>query len=233
MKLKKEELLDLFSSSLDNAFSMYNAAKKILDDLGNEKYPSLGLAELALEELGKSYSCLAFYSHSENLNDWKEFWKEWRNHDLKAHRAFFYEFFCLIRVELKYDDKPQALPFPSSQEKFSKEKEMSFYVDINKENRNIHKPEKEISDLECIRRVTSLLGLFNAAFYVRDWMLENNNEDFRNAISDYAFQTISTEIYQQDVNNVLQQMKKGNEQYDSGLNKISELFNSNFDSKEK
>ena len=110
---------------------------------------------------------------------------------------------------------------------------MSFYVDINKENRNIHKPEKEISDLECIRRVTSLLGLFNAAFYVRDWMLENNNEDFRNAISDYAFQTISTEIYQQDVNNVLQQMKKGNEQYDSGLNKISELFNSNFDSKEK
>ncbi len=89
MKLKKEELLDLFSSSLDNAFSMYNAAKKILDDLGNEKYPSLGLAELALEELGKSYSCLAFYSHSENLNDWKEFWKEWRNHDLKAHRAFF------------------------------------------------------------------------------------------------------------------------------------------------
>ncbi len=134
---------------------------------------------------------------------------------------------------MKYDDKPQALPFPSSQEKFSKEKEMSFYVDINKENRNIHKPEKEISDLECIRRVTSLLELFNAAFYVRDWMLENNNEDFRNAISDYAFQTISTEIYQQDVNNVLQQMKKGNEQYDSGLNKISELFNSNFDSKEK
>lgn len=233
MKLKKEELLDLFSSSLDNAFSMYNAAKKILGEPENQKYPSLGLAELALEELGKSYSCLAFYSLSENLNDWKEFWKEWINHDLKAHRAFFYEFFCLLRVELKYDDETQALPFPSARGKFSKEKEASFYVDINRGNGKIHKPGNEISDLECVCRVTSLLGLFSAAFYVRDWMLENNNEDFRNAISDYAFQTISTEIYPQDVNDVLQQMKRGNEQYDSGLNKISELFNSKVEPKEK
>lgn len=233
MKLKKEELLELFSNSVDNAFSLYNAAKKILDELETQKYPSLGIAELALEELGKSYSCLAFYSISEKIDDWKDFWKEWRNHDLKAHRAYFYEFFCLLRLELEYEDQALALPFPSAQGKFSKEKEASFYVDIDKGNRKIHKPENEISDLECIRRVTSLLGLFNAAFYIKDWMTENTNEDFRNAISDYAYQTISTEICQQDVNKVLQHMKNGNEQYDLGLDKISELFNSKIKPKEE
>lgn len=227
MNLKKEELLTLFNCSIDNAFKMYKSAEKILFENEDNKYPSLGLAELALEELGKSYNCLAYYSKSETLDDWKEFWKEWKNHDLKAHRGFFYEFFCLLRLELEYDNKDEALEFPSAKGKFSKEKEASFYVDIDKGNRKIHIPENEISNEECIRRVTSLAGLFNAAFYIKDWLAENNDENFRNAISDYAFRTITTEMYQQDAINILQEMKVENSEYNRALEKIESLINPN------
>jgi AbiV family abortive infection protein len=224
MKLKKEELLELFNSSVDNAFFMYKCSKKILLELEKNKYPSLGLAELALEELGKSFTCLAYYSKAQSLDDWKDFWKDWKNHDLKAHRAFFYEFFSLLRLEMEYENEDDALEFPSVKGNFSKEKEASFYVDIDKGNRKIHKPENEISDEECIRRVTSLLGLFNAAFFIQDWFKENSNEDFRNAISDYAFRTISTEMYQQDVLNVLKEMENENAEYNKGLGKIKSIF---------
>lgn len=225
MKLKKEELLELFNSAVDNSFYLYECSQKILFELDKNKYPSLGLAELSLEELGKSFTCLAYYSNVQNLYNWKEFWSEWKNHDLKAHRAFFYEFFSLFRIELEYENEKDTLDFPSVRRKFSKEKEASFYVDIDKGNRKIHKPEKEISDEECIRRVTSLIGLFNAAFHIRDWFEKNKNEDFRNAISDYAFKTITTEMYQQDVLEVLKNMKSENKEYNRGLGMIENLFN--------
>jgi AbiV family abortive infection protein len=221
MQLKRKELFELFCSSLDNAHHLYKAAKETALSLSEEKYPSLGLAELALEELGKSYSCLAYYSKSETTRDWKIFWKEWRDHDLKAHRAFFYEFFCLLRIEIDGGD----LEFPTNRKKFSKEKEAAFYVDIDKSNRKIHIPKNEITNVECLRRATSLIGLFSAAFYIKDWLSESNSEDFKNAISDYAYLTISTQMYQQDVFNVLEGMKKNNTDYDNGLEKIKELFN--------
>ncbi|MCB0408919.1 MAG: AbiV family abortive infection protein [Flavobacteriales bacterium] len=220
MQLKKQEVLELFCNSIDNAYYLYQAASEIALHLKNKKYPSLGLAELALEELGKSYSCLAMYSKADTTKDWTSFWKEWRHHDVKAHRAFFYEFFCLLRIE--FSDK--ELKFPTIRQSFSKEKEVAFYVDIDKGNRKIHKPETDISDEECLRRVTSLVGLFNASFYIKDWLTESYSEDFKNAISDYAYLTLTTEIYQQDVLGVLSKMKGDNTEYNSGLDKIIELF---------
>jgi hypothetical protein len=51
MKLNKTEVFDLFISSLDNAYYLYTTASTTLLHLKNKKYPSLGLAELAMEEL--------------------------------------------------------------------------------------------------------------------------------------------------------------------------------------
>lgn len=222
MQFKKQEVLELFCSSVDNAYYLYQTAREIAFQLKNKKYPSLGLAELALEELGKSYSCLAMYSKADITKDWASFWKEWRQHDLKAHRAFFYEFFCLLRIEIEFGDK--ELKFPTIRQSFSKEKEVAFYVDIDKGNRQIHKPDTDISDEECLRRVTSLVGLFSAAFYIKDWFTESKSEDFKNAISDYAHLTLTTDMYQQDVLGVLSIMKGDNEEYNNGLNKIIDLF---------
>ena len=225
MKLKQTELLQLFSNSIDNALQLFNAAQHLTTSYDGKKFPALGLAELALEELGKSYTCLAYFSKADKISDWTTFWKEWKDHDLKAHRAFFYEFFCLLRAELdlqKFKDN-----FPTLRGKFSKEKEQSFYVDIDKSNRKIYIPENEIADDECINRLVSLIGLLNATFHIRDWFTADNSEPFKNAISDYAFLTITTQMYQQDVEKVLKKMRTDNNEYNKGLDTIWTLFNPN------
>ncbi|HMH32911.1 MAG TPA: AbiV family abortive infection protein [Puia sp.] len=222
MELKRSEIIELFSAAIDNAYYLYKTAMDTTSHLKNKKYPSLGLAELALEELGKSYSCLSYYSKSETTEDWKIFWKEWKNHELKAHRAFFYEFFSLTRIEIDFADK--VLPFPASRGSFLGEKEAAFYVDIDRGNRKIHRPDNEITNEECIRRVMSLVGLFSAAFYVRDWMTEATSEDSKNAISDFAYLAISTKMYLQDVFTVLKSMRINNSEYNKGLDKIKDLF---------
>jgi AbiV family abortive infection protein len=176
MKLNQIEIVQLFSKAIDNAFSLFNAAQHLMTDYSGKKHPSLGLAELSLEELGKSFTCLAYYSNAEKISDWKIFWKEWKDHNLKAHRAFFYEFFCLLRVELNsqiYKDS-----FPSIRDSISREKEHSFYVDIYKSNRKIYIPELEVTDDECSNRLLSLLGLLNSAFHVRDWMISEESDQF-------------------------------------------------------
>ena len=108
---------------------------------------------------------------------------------------------------------------------FSKEKEHAFYVDINKGNRKIHIPENEIGDEECIRRVASILGLLNSSLYVKDWLNSDFKESFKSAISEYSYKTISTEMYQQDVEAVLKSMRTKDEEYNSGLYEIWKSFN--------
>jgi len=222
MNLKKKELKDLFNASIDNSQHLFDAGQELALKYQKKKFPSLGLAELALEELGKSYTCLAYYSKADKISDWKPFWKEWKAHDLKAHRGFFYEFFCLLRVEVD-DDLYKILPSPIG--KFSKEKELSFYVDIDKSNRQIHIPANEIEDKECIFRLMSLIGLLSSAMYVKDWMNSQKPESFKDAISDYAYLTITTQIYQQDVERVLEGMKTNDTDYNAGLEAVWTLFN--------
>ncbi len=220
-ELNGAELMDLFTAAIDNAMHLMEAAQELVASKNAPQYTSLGLGELALEELGKSYTCLAYYSNRRQL-DWKLFWKEWRNHELKAHRAFFYEFFCLLRAEVQADDRNDY--FPSYREKIPLEKEATFYVDIDRESRKIHLPIKEITTKECYYRLASLIGPMNAALKVKR-LIETNKEDvYITAFSDYAFSTLTTSMYQQDVLTVLAAMKTGDETYDRALNDIAVLF---------
>lgn len=225
MKLKSDELLILFFHSVDNANYLFKSARDIVFNSKGKKYPSLGLAELALEELGKSYTCLAYYSTANCIEDWSLFWKDWKGHETKASRAFFYEFFCLLRLEI---DAPEFKSnFPSTKGKFSKEKELAFYVDIDRGNRKLLIPSVEVTDIECMNRIASLVGLFNAAFHVVDWMKAEKPAQYRKAISDYAYKTLTTEMYQHDVEQVIQQMHHPVDQdYNSGLQDILTLFKS-------
>ncbi len=224
-KLDAEELLKLFSACIDNSFSLFNQAQEIVFHKSDDKYVSLGLAELALEELGKSYSCLAYYSNRDNIV-WKEFWKEWRNHLVKAHRAFFYEFFCTWRIEITSPGFDEF--FPTSRKSIPTEKEASFYVDIDPITRKIHNPKLDISNEESTNRVTTLFGLFNSSFKVRDLINDNSQyPEYLNAISDYAFLTITTELYQQQVIETLNKMISENNDYNRAIEDIKSLFNSN------
>lgn len=224
LELKKEEMITLFTASIDNASALFDSAQHIAFSEDQHAFPSLGLAELALEELGKSYTLLCYLSRHQYLR-WSTFWKEWRNHDIKAHRGFFYEFFCTTRVKINQADFNNFDLLPRG--RFSREKEASFYVDISSKNRKIHIPAIEINKAECINRVISLMGLLNAAYHVKDLKYSDSSEYFKNAISDYAFITISQEIYQQDVKQTLANLKTDNKDYNYALECIWKIFDPN------
>jgi hypothetical protein len=70
-----------------------------------------------------------------------------------------------------------------------------------------------------------VVGPLNVAFKVKKMIEENKDEDYRMAVSNYALQTITSNMYQQDVEKVLRQMKNGISEYDRALNDIWNLFN--------
>jgi AbiV family abortive infection protein len=219
--LTKEQVLSLFMASIENGFSLATVA---IDNIPkkNNMHISLGLAELALEELGKSYTCLSYYCLTEQKEEiWADFWKDWKNHTVKAHRAFFYEFFSLFRIEIKDSGKL----FPTIRESIPVEKEVSFYVDFDFKKNEIVQPFKAINTDELFYRVSSVVGPLNVAFKVKKMIEENKDEDYRMAVSNYALQTITSNMYQQDVEKVLRQMKNGISEYDRALNDIWNLFN--------
>ncbi|RZK26799.1 MAG: AbiV family abortive infection protein [Flavobacterium sp.] len=224
MDLKKAEILSLYNATTENCYELFKAALHMATKYEGKKYVSLGIAELALEELGKSYSLLAQYSKPHAISDWKQFWKDWRAHEIKAARGFFYEFFCTIRVEITNPTDPllsEIIP----RGKFSVEKELAFYVDIDKNSRAIHVPGENISDEEAMSRVFSLFGLLNPALKIRDWLNSEEPDDFKDAISDYAYVTLTEEVYQQDIPEILQSLKGSNKDYNRALDDIWDLFN--------
>lgn len=220
--LTKEQLLNLFTASIENAFSLFSIATDN-ENKENTRHISLGLAELALEELGKSYTCLSHYCLAEQKEKeiWIAFWTDWKNHTVKAHRAFFYEFFSLLRFEIK----DYANFFPTIRKSIPVEKEVSFYVDFDFKKNEIIKPFKAINIDELFHRVSSVIGPLDAALKVNKIIEENKDEDYRRAVSNYALQTITSNMYQQDVETVLRQMKNGISEYDRALNDIWNLFN--------
>jgi AbiV family abortive infection protein len=223
--LAKEELLRLFNASIDNALNMGIVANQIVTNKSDWPiYPSLGLAEIALEELGKAYSCLAQYSLADRIGDWSNFWSVWRDHLVKAHRGFFFEFFCTLRIEMTFPDGSKH-PI-TTRSGFPKEKELSFYADIDWGNRKIHNPTEHITEEECFNSVARLFALQSTALHVKD-LFSEGNESFRNAFSDYALITLTTNMYQQDVQRVLIKMRTKDNEYNKALDTIWELFNPN------
>lgn len=216
-QLEPTELESLFIELIKNATELLNASVNLSGT--NEKHISLALAELALEELGKSFTCLAYYSVANSMRDWTAFWKDWRDHKAKAHRAFSYEYFSTIRVELK--DKPDY--FPSKRTAIPLEKEAGFYVDFDKTKREIIVPKAAIDNIEIFSRVTSLFGVLNAAMLVRD-LFKDKNEEYKKAISAYAFMVMTTSITQLEAEEFLVKSKDGIKDHDDAFDDIMRLF---------
>jgi hypothetical protein len=167
---------------------------------------------------------LAYYCLGDVSGDhWVDFWKEWKDHNKKAYRAFFYEFFCLLRIELE----GMKEYFPTKRKSLPIEKEVSFYVDFDHESGKVLLPYNEIDNIEILNRVSSLIGPMNSALKVKDLIQKNEHSQYRLAISNYALNTLTSNIYQQNVKTVLNEMKKGISEYDRALQDIWELFNPN------
>lgn len=228
MNLTKAEILALYNATIDNSHELLKAAHHNIFKYEGKKFIGLGIAELALEELGKSFTLLAYYSKAHTINNWKPFWKDWRNHDTKAARGFFYEFFCTIRMEIKNPNETilnELIP----RGRFSMEKELAFYVDIDKNSRVIHVPEQHVSDEEAINRVISLYGLLSPALFIKDWLNSTEPDSFKEAISDYAYVTLTEDVYQQDVPSILSALRNSDTDRDRALDEIWKMFDRKFE----
>ncbi len=216
--LNSNESEALFYASIENAVSLYEVAVNNLST--SQKHISLGLAEIALEELGKSFTCLSIYSIDSQDYDWKDFWKVWKSHKIKSNRAFFFEFFCLLRLEVPEFDSSN---FPSKREILPHEKEVSFYVDFDEQSRTTLLPFKEIEYIEIANRVCSVAGPLSAALNIIE-KFKDANIEYKKAFSDYARYILDHNVYQQDVFNILELLKNENPEYNEGLDDIYKMF---------
>ena len=87
-----------FELAVSNAFSLVMAAIQLVDQFS---HVTLGIGQLGQEELGKSFTILAAISLPDDDPDWRSFWSDWKDHRVKASRAFFYELFNPMRLELQ------------------------------------------------------------------------------------------------------------------------------------
>ena len=172
-------------------------------------YPdkSLALAQLGQEEVGKSLSMLSAFALRPDEDAWAWFWRDWNNHQVKAHRAFLYEIISPVRLEISLADGSRYAGEPL-RPRLSQEKESGFYVDFDQEQKRFLKPETQVSFLEAASRLSTLSYLTATADGVRRALL-NDQEEFRlSQFGQLAFRICTERIHQQDMPGMLEEFRK-------------------------
>ncbi len=102
-------------------------------------------------------------------------------------------------------------------------KKISFYIDFDERSRKCKIPNREVEYLETMNRITSLIGPMNSALKVKD-LVSNECFVYKKAFSDYAMKTLTYDMYQQDVLDVLLTMRCENKYYNNAIDDIRKLF---------
>lgn len=193
--IAQEQLKVGFSFAVENAHELLFSAMLL-----QEQYPAkaLALAQIGQEEVGKSLTILAAFGLPNQPEKWSWFWDGWRDHNLKAHRAYLYELVTPFRLGTSspdgqvHDGEPRRSPI-------SKEKEVGFYVDCDKGSKKFTSPLESVSVLDCVVRISTLLSLVSIAYAVNQ-TLTREKPDFRFLeFGKLALRLCSEEIYQQDM----------------------------------
>src|SRR4030042_3054924 len=155
-----EQLYDGYSKTLENAERLLHAAMAIWDN-----YPeiALGLFELGQEEIGKSFTFLATFALVETPEAETFLLRNWRNHRVKAHRAFFYEHFSPIRCIITDPKTGESFEGLSIRRGIHVEKEVSFYVDYDNLPKKFISPRETVRPIEVTNRGGALLCLLMIA----------------------------------------------------------------------
>jgi AbiV family abortive infection protein len=215
--LTNEQLKDGYEKATANAFRLLNAALILVPDNSSV---ALGLAEIGQEELGKSLSLLAAFSLPKPGFDWAWLWSGWRNHQLKAHRAFLYELISPLRLELRGSGARYS-GFPV-REKIQHEKESSFYVNFDAKSGRFISPEETVDLREAVGRVLTLLYLAITATATQE-ALNQSESDFRfAAFSEIALRICSENIYQQDMPAIYADFKSQSSRHQELLNVLED-----------
>jgi AbiV family abortive infection protein len=221
IQLKFEQLYEAYDKSLDNAMRLHGAGINLLDEFPDI---SLGLFELGQEELGKSYTCLATMAVKRaEAEFWKVFWKEWKQHNLKAHRAFLYEWLNPFRLGAISSDGGRLSGLPFRRE-IAHEKEFSFYVNYDDKRKKFTNPFESVSRAESINRACALTGLIDTAIAVKETLDVGEKERNYRTFSIIPFRILAKFIYQQDVPGLYRKFSGISSYHNSLIARLKEAF---------
>lgn len=169
-----EELRRGFELAVSNAFSLVNASMILVEQIPQV---ALGLSQIAQEELGKSLAILAAISLPPGNPDWGSFWRDWKDHDVKAFRGFYYDLLNPARVHLRSPEGRTLLGLPR-RSSIRAEKEASFYLNFNAAAGTFVAPDVDVTQEEMLNRVVTVCSLVQTAFSTHR-VLEERDSEFR------------------------------------------------------
>ena len=198
-----EQLLDGHEKTIITGYRLLMSAMSLV---GEFPEVSLGIAELGQEEIGKSLSLLAAFRFDSHKHTSSWFWSSWRNHQLKAHRAYLYELIYPLRIDTLNKDGSRR-PAPSTRAKIMQEKEYSFYVNFDAASGTFQSPEDAIDLTETANRVLTLFYLATTARSVRLALDEQEKPFGYVAFSEIALRICSENLFQEDMPSLLKEFE--------------------------
>lgn len=202
--LTPEALRDGYIKAVEQGFALLDSAMGLAP-----KQPAiaLGLAELGQEEVGKSLSLLAAMALPRDADSMQWFWRSWKDHRLKAHRAFLYELISPTRVEI-HDPAGGRLAVASLRAAIHHEKEAAFYVDFDRTTGGFTRPTDCVTPRECMHRVITLMYLAITADRVRAALEETADLGSYSLFAEIALGICSEDLYQQQMPDLLQEFSR-------------------------
>jgi AbiV family abortive infection protein len=200
-----------YVAALDNAIRFLGAAESLLVDYPDK---ALALAQVGQEELGKTLTLAAAAVLPADPDAWKWFWSSWARHELKAHRAYLYELFSFVRIELigPDDDKYKA---GSLRATISQEKEIGFYVDFDEATSAFVSPLSGVRFSEAASRLWTLVYLSVIADGIRNSISRTDSEFRFIAFGELAYRICTEALYQQDMEAELKRFRRTGPRYDA------------------
>ena len=193
--LSGAQLRQGFEASIENATRLAGAAAVLLEEFPDK---ALALAQLAQEELGKSLSLLAAAALPDSPDAWTWLWAGWRDHQLKAHRAFLYEIIHPQRIELRHPVTGDRYAGEPLFDRMSTEKEVGFYVDFDAHLGSFVSPKALVETFDAAARISTVTYLATTADAVRRALMHDDMLFRFEAFGELAFEICSQERYQQD-----------------------------------
>jgi AbiV family abortive infection protein len=184
-----------YELSIDNALRLAGAATAVLDEYPDK---ALALAQLGQEELGKSLSLLASGALPQEPDAWTWLWDGWRDHQLKAHRAYLYEIIHPLRIILSRPEYGERYEGEPLLDRLVTEKEIGFYVDYDRALGAFVSPQELVDHFAATARTSTVMYLAATADAVRRAILHDDYIYRFKIFAEVAFTICSKEVYQQD-----------------------------------
>lgn len=195
MVLSFAQVREGYVQTTENALRFFSASLDLIQAFPDK---ALALGQLGQEEVGRSLTLLAAFTLPAEPDAWPWFWKGWKDHQLKAHRAYLYELISPLRIEITAPGGGRFAGEPL-RSKISQEKEAGLYVNFDEASGRFLSPCEQVSYFEAAARTTTLAYLCATADGVRRALLADDDRFRLSAFGSLAFRICSERIYQQDM----------------------------------